>query len=79
MFFYSVLLSHICTYIPSVCNFLHLVLLAVSFAVINFMFSLLLGSSICKCFICSSRKNTILGRYQYKGSGVDGCDRRYMV
>ena len=33
------LLSLVCTYIPGVCNFLHLVLLAVSFVVINFLFS----------------------------------------
>ena len=39
LFIYSVLLSIICTYIPGVCDFLHLVLLAVSFVVINFLFS----------------------------------------
>ena len=38
LFIYSVLLSIICTYIPGVCDFLHLVLLAVSFVVINFLF-----------------------------------------
>ena len=37
-FFYSVLLSLICTYMPGTCNFLHLVLLAVSFVAINFYF-----------------------------------------
>ena len=36
-FIYSVLLSLICTYIPGVCNFLHLVLLAVGFVVISFL------------------------------------------
>ena len=39
IFFNSVLLSFISTYIPGVCNFLHLVLLAVSFVVINFLIS----------------------------------------
>ena len=39
LFIYSVLLSIICTYIPGVCDFLHLVLLAVSFVVISFLFS----------------------------------------
>ena len=39
LFTYSVLLSLICTYIKGVCNFLHLVLLAVSFFVINFLFT----------------------------------------
>ena len=39
LFICSVLLSIICTYIPGVCDFLHLVLLAVSFVVINFLFS----------------------------------------
>ena len=38
-------------------SFLHLVLLAVSFVVINFYFLSFLVSSICKCVICSNRKN----------------------
>ena len=33
-------LSLVCTYIPGVCNFLHLVLMAVSFVVIRFLFFL---------------------------------------
>ena len=51
-------LSLICTYIPGVCNFLHLVLMAVSFVVIRFLFfffhflSFLVSSM--KCVICSN-------------------------
>ena len=41
-------------------SFLHLVLLAVSFVVINFYFLSFLVSSICKCDICSNRKNCLL-------------------
>ena len=52
---HSILLSLICTYIPGVCNFSHLVLLAVSFVVINFYFLSFLVGSICKCVIYSSR------------------------
>ena len=59
LFIHSVLLSLIRTYIPGVCNFLHLVLLAVSFVVINLLFSQLLVSSICKCVICSNRKEKV--------------------
>ena len=40
LFIYSVLLSLICTYIPGVCNVLHLDLLAVSFIVIFLAFLL---------------------------------------
>ena len=40
LFIYSVLLSLICTYIPDVCNVLHLDLLAASFIVIFLAFLL---------------------------------------
>ena len=56
LFIYSVLLSLICTYIPGVCNFLHLVLLVVRFVVIHFYVLSFVVSSICKCVICSNRK-----------------------
>ena len=39
LFIYSVMLSLICNYLPGVCNFLNLVSLAISFVVINFLFS----------------------------------------
>ena len=38
LFIYAVLLSLVCTDISDICNFLHLVLLAVSFIVIIFYF-----------------------------------------
>ena len=68
--FYCVLLSLITTDIPGVCNFLQLVSLAVKFVVINFLFSWLLVSSICKCVICSNEKNKL----QFLPATYPACD-----
>ena len=66
LFIYSVLLFLVRTYIPGV-TFLHLVLLIVSFVVINFfIFLTFLVSLICKCFICSNRKKSVKNRFLSK-------------
>ena len=63
LFIYSVLLSLICIYIPGVCNFLHLVLLAVSFVVIHFLFSQLFSQFNMKmCYLLKQKKKITLIR-----------------
>ena len=55
-FSFSALLSLIFSYFLGVCNFLHLVLLAISFVVINFLFSSILVTSMCKYVASSNRR-----------------------
>ena len=63
LFIYSILLSLIYTYIPSVCNFFTSGFVGCQFFCNQFFISLTLVSSICKCVTFSNRKKNILFIY----------------